>query len=176
MFPKLALRDLVLVALLAGFWWLTAEHSAGEGPLSDFVGLLAGLGLGVSVYLLHEWGHLLGALATGSVVHAPESLGSRFLFSFDSKANSRRQFLTMSLTGFAVTGAALVAAYTVLPDGQLATRVARGAVLFLTFLLVFIELPLFLWALLRGSLPPVETFDAQPEVRDAGEGSTQAAA
>ncbi len=161
MFPKLAVRDLLLVALLGGFWWLVADLSAGDGPVSDFVGLLAGLGLGVATYLLHEWGHLLGALATRSTVHAPERLGSRFLFSFDSRANSRRQFLIMSLGGFAVTAVALALVYTVLPAEQLATRVARGSVLFLTFLLVFIELPLFVWALVRGDLPPVETFEAR---------------
>ncbi len=176
MFAKLAIRDLLLVALLVGFWLLTAELSAGAGPLSDFFGLLAGLGLGVSAYLLHEWGHLLGALATRSVVHAPDRLSSRFLFSFDSKANSRRQFLTMSLCGFAVTGVALLLAHTALPEGQLATRVARGAVLFLTFLLVFIELPLFLWALIRGDLPPVETFDSHREAGGPSDGSAKVAA
>ena len=56
----------------------------------------------------------------------------------------------------------------ILPD-------ANPQAIFLTFLLVFIELPLFLWALIRGDLPPVETFESH---REAGgdPGSAKAAA
>jgi hypothetical protein len=65
----------------------------------------------------------------------------------------------MSFSGFLVTGLTLWAVYTQLPSEWLATRVARGAVLFLAALTVFIELPLVLYSLLFNQVPPVETVD-----------------
>ena len=88
-----------------------------------------------------------------------------YLFSFDTQRNSRSQFLVMSVGGFIVTGLALVFAYQALPDGLQATRVARGAILFLASLTVFLEFPLVLLSFIRpNALPPVEVFDASPEV------------
>lgn len=162
---RLALRDAALAAGAIGFWTLTAELSAGRGVVADFFGLLAGLAVGVVAYLLHEWGHLAGALAVGSVVHPSRSLRSPFVFSFDSKRNSRQQFLVMSLGGFGVTAAAIGVAYGLLPDGLLATRVARGAIGFLAFLGVAIELPLFVYTLLGGGVPPVDV--GAPDERPA---------
>ena len=87
---------------------------------------------------------------------------SGFLFSFDSQANSRKQFVIMSLAGFAVTAIAIGVGYALLPDEYLATRVARGAVLSLSFLTVFVEVPILIWSVLSGStLPQVEVF--QPD-------------
>jgi hypothetical protein len=158
MLGKLALRDLVILTLAASIYGLLAPLSAGTGMLGDVTGVVAGLAIGISAFLLHEWGHLLGALASRSDVRLPERLGSVYLFSYDSQRNDRRQFLVMSLSGFAVTGIAVWAVYAVLPDGQLATRVARGAVLFLAFLTVVLEFPLVLWSLARSTIPPVEVF------------------
>ena len=167
MFSRLAVRDLAFLAAVFGLWWLAARATAGSGPGADFLGVVVGLGLGASAYLIHEWGHLTGALLSGSHVEAPRSLGSISLFSFDSKQNSRGQFLAMSFAGFAMTGVALLVAYGALPEGQLATRVARGAVLFLTALTVFIEFPLVIWSLLRDDLPPVETLAHHKEAQAA---------
>ena len=64
---RLGLRDLVLLAAFGALWWWTAPWSAGEDFVADFFGLAAGLGIGIGHYLLHEWGHALGGLATGSV-------------------------------------------------------------------------------------------------------------
>ncbi len=158
MFGKLAVRDALLIALAAALWTWAGPLSAGTGMVSDFAGLLVGLSLAASAYLLHEWGHLLGGLAARSRVHAPERRTSISLFRFDSRRNSRRQFLVMSFSGFAVTGIVLWVAYALLPDEQLASRVARGGVLVLTFLTVFVEFPLVLWSLVSSTLPPVETF------------------
>ena len=159
MFARIALRDVVFGAAVTAAWIYLAPLTAEEGWLADFVGVVLGLAVALACYFGHEWGHLAGALATGSRVAAPERLGSISLFSFDSKANDRRQFLVMSFSGFAMTGVALAVVYGLLPDGWLATRVARGGVLFLTALTVFIEFPLVGWALLRDDLPPVETFE-----------------
>jgi len=160
MFVRLALRDLALVAVVVGAWQALAPLTGDTGALADAVGVALGLAVAAACYVGHEWGHLAGALATGSRVQAPASLRSISLFSFDSKANSRRQFLVMSFSGFAMTGVALGIVYGALSGDLLATRVARGAVLFLTTLTVVVEFPLVFWALLRDDLPPVETLPA----------------
>jgi hypothetical protein len=157
-FTSFALRDAAIIAATVSFWTFAAPRTAGDGPLADFLGVVAGLAVTASFYLLHEWGHLLGGLATGSVVHPPPSLSSRSLFSFDSRRNDRRQFLVMSIGGFIVTAAAAAFVYAGLSPGLLATRVARGGVGVLVFLAIFVESPLVVWALLRSDLPPVDVF------------------
>ncbi len=162
MLARLALRDLAVIAATAILWLWLAPRSAGSGPLADLLGVAIGLAVAACAYLIHEWGHLLGALATRSKVGLPERLSAISLFSFDSKRNDRGQFLVMSFSGFAMTGVALAVVYGLLPEGQLATRVARGGVLALTALTVFIEFPLVIYAVVRGQLPPVETFEVGP--------------
>lgn len=170
-FLRFALRDLLLVTGVAVAWLALAPRSAGEGFLADLLGFVLGLALAAACYLGHEWGHLTGALATRSDVRAPERLTSVSLFSFDSRRNGRSQFLAMSFAGFAMTGAALVLVYGLLPGDWLATRVARGGVAFLTALTVFVEFPLVIYALVRPTLPPVETLASHREAQRAGAGS-----
>src|SRR3546814_13512735 len=64
------------------------------------VAIIAGLLLPVSAYFVHEWGHLSGALASGSRVHFPRNAAAVFLFRFDVDQNDRRQFLAMSAGGY----------------------------------------------------------------------------
>lgn len=154
MFLRFAIRDLSVIAGAALFWWLAAGLSAGTGPVGDLTGLVGGVLFTLGAYFLHEWGHLLGALATGSTVEPGRSLRSGFLFSFSAEKNSLRQFLVMSFSGFLATAVVAWFAYAVLPDRYLATRVARGAVVFLGSLTVFLEFPLVVWGVLRGSVPP----------------------
>ena len=66
MFVKLAVRDVMIIVLGVALWRFAGHWSAGDGMLADFTGLLLGLLVGVGGYLLHEWGHLTGALVTGS--------------------------------------------------------------------------------------------------------------
>jgi hypothetical protein len=153
MTAKFALRDASLLGATLLFWWIAAERSAGPGPVADFTGLLAGLLAGASAYVLHEWGHLLTAFALGSTVGVNANLRSPFAFRFDPDHNSLAQFVGMSLGGFFVTGVVVAVAYGLLPEGLLATRVARGAVLFLTFLTVVLELPLLVYGIVRGRVP-----------------------
>lgn len=157
-FLPFALRDAAIVAAAGLLWWLAAARSAGDGMLSDLAGVVVGLAVGVSVFALHEWGHLIGALLSRSVVRPADSLRSAYLFSYDSRRNSRPQFLVMSVGGFLVTGAAVAFVVLGLPDDLLATRVARGSVAFLATLTVVLEFPLVFVALVRRTLPPVETF------------------
>ncbi len=153
---KFALRDLVIVGVAFGGWWLAAPHTAGPGPLSDMLGVVVGVLAGAAATVLHEWGHLLGALASGSTIRLSSRLGSAFSFSFDSHANSLRQFVAMSLPGLVVTALLVWGAYALLPDGELATRVTRGFVLVLAFLGVVLELPLLFYGLITRRVPPIE--------------------
>jgi hypothetical protein len=153
MLLRFAARDVSILAISVGFWWLLAERSSGVGVLADFAGVAAGLMLGVCAYLLHEWGHLLGALATRSRLKVAQSLRAAFIFSFDSRENSLAQFLVMSFSGFAATAAVVWAFYVYLPEGLLATRVARGGVLLLAFVGLVLEVPLVLFALRKRTIP-----------------------
>jgi hypothetical protein len=156
MFVKMAIRDVLFLIAGTMLWRVAAPWSAGDGMRADLAGVALGAWIGLGGYLLHEWGHLAGALATRSHVEAPTRLTSGFLFSFDSRRNTLRQFLVMSFSGFAATAAVVWAFYTFLPDGLLASRVARGIVVFGAMLTVVIELPLVGYSLLGRGLPPVE--------------------
>ena len=162
MFGRIALRDLAILAAVVLAWATLAPLTGREGPLADGLGVVLGVGAAICAYLGHEWGHLAGAAATRSRVTGPSTLRSVSLFHFDSKANDRRQFLVMSFAGFAMTGLAIAIVYGALPEGLLATRVARGGVVFLGVLTVVLEVPLVVWALLRNDLPPVDGFAAPP--------------
>lgn len=152
-FPRFALRDLAIVAIALGAWWLAADHSRDTGPLADFTGFVAGLAVGATGFVLHEWGHLAGALASRSAVRPARRLGTPFIFHFDVRRNSLGQFLATSVGGFAATAAIVAAFHLYLPDDLLASRIARGAALFLAFLGVTLELPLVAVALVRGRAP-----------------------
>jgi len=152
MFGKLFLRDIALVAVVVAAWWAGWSLSVANGPLADFLGVVLGFGAGAVAFVAHEWGHLCGAWIVGAHVAAPRRLSSAYLFSFDSKRNSQMQFLVMSLSGFAVTGLAIYVAYGLLPPEALATRVARGLVVFSASLTLFLEVPLLTLSLLKGSI------------------------
>lgn len=159
---RFARRDVVIVALAWIGWAMLAARSAGDGPVADLFGLVAGLLVGAAAYVLHEWGHLLAGLAVGGTFGMNANVRSPFAFRFDPDANTLSQFVVMSLGGFAVTGAAIAFAWGTLPDGLLATRVARGAIAFLATLTFGLELPLLLLGLARGRVPkeaavPVES-------------------
>lgn len=168
MFARLAVRDALIIAATLVGWHYGAHWSAESGMRGDIAGVVLGAAVATCFLLLHEWGHLLGALATASRVHAPRKLMSRFLFSFDTQANSRRQFAIMSLSGFVVTAIAVAFVYTRLPSDLLATRVARGLVMLLASLTVFLEVPLLLYGLFARALPPIEVFE-RPDA--AGDGA-----
>jgi len=153
MYGRFIARDAAVVALASLFWWWLADRSAGNDAFADLSGFLAGTLAGISAFLLHEWGHVLGAVLGRSTVQVNENLRSPFIFRFESQPNSLRQFVVMSLGGFVMTALLVAAAYLYLPDGLLATRVARGAVLFLAALGITLELPLFLFAVASGTVP-----------------------
>jgi hypothetical protein len=157
MFCRMAIRDATIIALGVVLWRGLAAYTEGDTMLADLLGLVLGLLVGTGGYFLHEWGHLAGAVLSGSVVHPPHTLKTGFLFSFDSKRNDKRQFLIMSLSGFAMTAWVTFAFYTFLPDGLLASRVARGVAMLGAFLAVFLETPILLYGLFGSTgIPPIE--------------------
>ena len=157
MFLRFALRDLGVLGFAAGAWYLLAGYSAGGGFAADVSGVVVGLTLGAAAYVLHEWGHLLAAFAARSAVTPGAHVGSVFIFGFDAHRNTLRQFLVMSVGGFVATGLLVWAFYTYLPDDLLATRVARGVVVFLAILAVVLEFPLVVWGLVKRGVPaPVD--------------------
>jgi hypothetical protein len=162
MYAKLFARDLAIVATVVALWRLSARFSVGDGPIADLSGLLLGAALGACALPLHEWSHFLGGLASGSAMRPAESLRKVFAFSFDSRVNSRRQFLAMSFGGWVGTAAAVWVAYELLPSDLLATRVARGMTLLSVLLVVVTELPLLVRAFWTGRIPPVETVESHP--------------
>lgn len=156
MFIKLLARDLSILALTALIWHLGAAASAHPGMRGDVAGVLAGATIGICAYLVHEWGHLLGAVFSGSTVRPGRTLAAGFLFSFDSRANTRRQFLTMSFAGWLATALALWMVYARLPADLFASRVACGVVAANVLLVIVVEVPLVVYSLLTGRVPPVE--------------------
>lgn len=153
MFLKLAVRDTLLIVAIGALWKLVGERSAGTGAMADLVGFAAGAAFAFAAHLLHEWGHILGGLLSGGVVHANRSLAAVYTFSFDSEKSTLRQFVISSLGGFAATAVVVALAYFVLPEEWLATRVARGGALFLASLGVTLEVPLLLFAIVTGEIP-----------------------
>jgi hypothetical protein len=153
MFGKLAARDAVILITTVFAWQAFATSSEGIAVVGDMAGVLLGASVALCAHLLHEWGHAIGAQATGARIHPPASARGLLLFSFDVKANSRRQFAVMSLSGFAVTAAALFVVYGILPGELFAARVARGGVTTLASITLFIEVPLWIYGTISGHIP-----------------------
>ena len=76
---KFIVRDLLLATLVIASF--LAESSNAQ------LQTMSGLGIGLIIYLTHEWSHYVGAVLTGANLRRANSLLSPFIFSFDSKAN-----------------------------------------------------------------------------------------
>jgi hypothetical protein len=126
--------------------------------LASALSIGAGVGATICAYNLHEWGHLIGAHLTRSVYVPARRLISPFLFSYDADRNTRRQFLIMSLAGFAATALFVVAFLLWMPQDQQAGRIALRGALVLAGLTVVIELPIFFRALLGNTIPRTGMF------------------
>jgi F0F1-type ATP synthase assembly protein I len=150
---KHAVRDgLVAVATLS-LWWVDAGLQSRGGGLALLVALLAGVMTAYCGYLVHEWGHLLGALSAGSVVHLPRRLFSVFLFRFDSDLNDRRQFLRMSMGGFIASALVVALLLAVLPLDARSGQIALALVLLGVVATFVLEVPVA-WRVARGAPLP----------------------
>jgi hypothetical protein len=146
-------RDALLVALTAGVWRLDASLRGEPGALPVAVAIAAGALAALCAYLAHEWGHLLAARASGGVVHFPQRVASVFLFHFDVARSDRRQFLAMSLGGFAATASVLPTLLVALPAGALSSAVALALMAAGLLATLATELPPF-FRVLRGAPLP----------------------
>jgi hypothetical protein len=122
------------------------------------VSISAGVGALLCAYNFHEWGHLITAYMTNSVFMPARRVISPFLFSYDTEHNTPRQFLLMSLGGFAATAIFVVAFLLWMPRDQQAGRIALYGALILASLTVIIEFPIFFWALLGNTVPRTGMF------------------
>lgn len=137
----LTLRDAAIIGLTAWLW--SGVLAAGGSPLwlSGLLALLTAL----CGFLLHEWGHLLGAMSWRCAYVLPSTtFESPFLFRFDRDANTRPQFFAMALGGFVssilTVGFLLVALPWTLPASQLTLALTGLGVL----ATLVIEVPEFL--------------------------------
>ena len=146
-------RDLVILAVVALLWWCDARGLGGAG-----VSIAAGLSVAVAAFLLHEWGHLVGALAVGSHVYLPNRVLAPLLFHFDTERNDRRQFLWMSCAGYVTSalGPAVIAALA--PLDRLSGRVALGVAVVALIGTLVAEAPMTLRVLRGEPLPKGHAF------------------
>ena len=157
MFWSFAIRDLSILVATIALWWgsLAVEP---ETTLASALSIGAGAGAAICAYNLHEWGHLIGAYLTHSVYVPAKRLISPFLFSYDDQYNTRRQFIIMSLAGFAATAMFLLGFILWMPQDQQAGRIALRAAIVLAGLTGVIELPIFLRAILGTKVPRTGMF------------------
>lgn len=154
MFLKFVVRDAVLLILCVLLWQFTIQH-AGNLPSWSSIALQVGVALLTTLvgFLGHEWGHLLGALAWRSKVHAPHRWYELFLFHFDTRQSSAAQFIAMSIGGFIASGLVVIAMLALLPLGTLGGILALvfgGLGVLATFVLEFPTT----WRVMRGGELP----------------------
>lgn len=123
--PPISLaRDAAVLALTALAWTADLRLASRGGWLGGTVAVAAGTLTALTGFVVHEWGHLAGALASGSTVHFPGRLAAPLLFHFDTARNDRRQFLSMSYGGFAASALVLAVLIATLPLDRLSGRTA----------------------------------------------------
>lgn len=152
---KHVLRDLLVLLATLALWRADAALRGGSGLLPGAVAVAAGAGAALCGYLVHEWGHLLGARAAGAVVHLPARMRDPFLFRFDVGRNDRRAFLAMSGGGLGASLAAVAGLLAILPLEALSGRVALGLVAAGVLATFVLELPVA-WRVARGAPLPQE--------------------
>ena len=150
---KFALRDAAIVAATILLWNNDAAQSSwGHGP-GTATAVAAGLMTPVCGFVLHEWGHLLGALWARSQIAVPARPWALFLFRFDPSANSREQFLAMSCGGFAASAMVIAALCALLPFRGLAPGIAWSLTGLGVLATGVFEIPPAWRALRRGRAP-----------------------
>ncbi len=147
------IRDVLLIAGSVGLLLLSHRLDAAASAWHVPIALLAGVMLAVTGYLVHEWGHLLAALFSRSVVHLPDSIATVFLFRFDTGLNTNRQFLWMSVGGFIASGIVVYLYATQLSLDRLADQTALVLTALGVLATIILEFPPA-WRVLRGGEMP----------------------
>lgn len=153
MFIKLAVRDLIVVGLCVGCWVLVGRLQEEGGILYVLTALAAAVSSYLAGYFGHEWGHLLGARLAGSACHPANKLTAFWLFRFDTKLNSTRQFLAMAAGGLIASTVLLVFWFAVLPLDTFAGIAAIGLILLGYVATLITELPVA-WRIAHGAPLP----------------------
>jgi len=157
------MRDGLIILLAVALWMVTLKLGQAHDLRTAAVHVATGLLTVFVGYLLHEWGHLIGAwIARGAFVLPATVSETLFLFRFDNVRNSRAQFISMSLGGF--TSSILVVAFLLLalPWGLLASWIALGLTAAGVLATFIIEVPMFLGVVRGGPMPTGAAFVSPP--------------
>ena len=163
-FFALALRDSLIIALTAALWLLTIRLGRPDGIATVLVHLLTAALTVICGYLIHEWGHLIGAWLVRSSFLLPDGIAaSLFLFRFDNVRNTRRHFLWMAGGGFVSSGLLVALLAVALPRDLLAAQLALAVIALGVLATLAIEVPGF-WRVYRGApLPSGAAYVSSPD-------------
>lgn len=166
---RMALRDALVLALTLAVWLVVAALDPALSPwLARAAALVAVVLTSVGIYLVHEWGHLVGAWLGGATVEVADRFTSVFLFRFDTGRSSRREFLAMSCGGFVASVVSVALLLVLLPlDGAAGTagKVALGLALLGVLTTFVLEGPVA-WKVARGApLPSGAAYVSSPGAR-----------
>ncbi len=151
-------RDLGIAGIAGALLFaLDGWHAAYPGWLSYGVCATSGfIAAYVVCYITHEWGHLLGARASGAHMPLAPYRGVPIGY-FDITRHSRRQFLFLSwggVTGYLLIMALCVVLYATLPAGPITAGLAVGGLAFV-FQSLSVDLPQIFKVI--GGADPYET-------------------
>ncbi len=151
---RFAVRDVVVTALVVWAYLVERGATTQDGVVRFWL-LTVGVGVGCALvgFLLHEWGHLLGSVWSGSVVHFSPRLTSVFLFHFDTRANDRRQFMWMSMGGYLASAIGLVAVGCAVSPERASGRIAIALVALGVLVTLVLEVPTTIRVWRGGALP-----------------------
>lgn len=154
-------RDVVILSTTVAVWqWSLA--SPGEW-LPAIIAAVLTMAAG---YLLHEWGHLLGALYKRCVFELPATpFETFFLFRFNRDQNTRPQFFSMALGGFISSIITVIALVIFLPRGELATTLALSLTAAGVLATLIIEVPEFMHVWRGGPIPAGAAFIKEKPVQ-----------
>ena len=138
-----ALRDAVIVAVTLLSWW-------GSQSI-ETLGIIAGVGLGMSAYLFHEWAHLLAAIRQKASVEFATRWYAIFLFNMRTAVISKRAFFDISFAGFLATLLTLLFFLSLPPSNVQAVALLLAQCL-ATLTLIF-EAPIAIWAMVTDRVP-----------------------
>lgn len=150
----LALRDAACIGATLMLWQqaLLAPDHWGWAATTALATAFCG-------YLVHEWGHLLGAWWRRCAIEHPATpFESFFLFRFKREENTPRQFFSMVLGGFAASILTVLFLLWALPWGVLASTLTfalTAAGVIATFV---IEVPEFMRVWRGGPIPSGAAF------------------
>lgn len=149
----LLLRDAAAFAAILLLWHQALQLSTPLSRAGIAVHALTALATAFAGYLLHEWGHLLGAWGSGSRFALPRPFETFFLFRFDNLHSTRPQFFAMALGGFASSLLTVIALVLLLPRGVLASQIALVLTALGVLATFIIEVPEFLRVARGGPIP-----------------------